>query len=304
MDALRVFPLSIFLSSLLACLSPAAENALVDGERVLRHVARMVEHGPHPPGSPAQEKVGLYIESQLEALGLEVHSQEFTAATPRGRLPMRNIWAVLPGKHPELLLLLGSHYDSKYFEKIPFVGANDGGSSSGLLLELARLLRQHNPTDYSLWFVFFDGEEALEAWTHLDSLYGSRNFVRLLKGRDQLASVSVMILLDLVGASDLLLRKELYSTAWLTDLIWSQAHQLGHGALFRDGQKVAIEDDHVPFLQEGIPASNLIGLNYSHWHTREDTLDKLSARNLEIVGNVVLSSLPVLADHLKRQSLP
>ena len=303
MDTLRVFPLSIFLSSLLACSSPAAENALVDGERVLRHVSRIVEHGPHPPGSTAQEKVASYIESQLKELGIKVHSHDFRAVTPRGRLPMRNIWGFIPGKRHEVLVL-GSHYDSKYFERISFVGANDGGSSSGLLLELASLLVRHNPTDYSLWLVFFDGEEALEEWTNLDSLYGSREFVRMLKRRGQLSLVSAVILLDLVGASDLRLHRELYSTPWLADLIWSQAQQLGHDSLFRYGQKIAVEDDHVPFLQEGIPAANLIGFNYPHWHTREDTLDKLSARNLEIIGNVVLSSLPVVAGYLKRQSKP
>lgn len=283
---------------MLGCPSSAAEQASVDGERALGHVSRIVEHGPHPPGSVAQSKVASYIESELRTLGLEVHDHAFTAVTPQGRLSMRNLWGIIPGKRREILLL-GSHYDSKYFEEFSFVGANDGGSSSALLLELARLLVERNPTDYSLWLVFFDGEEALEEWTNLDSLYGSREFVRLLKRRDQLSSVSAMILLDLVGGSELVLRRESHSTPWLADLIWSRARKLGHGDLFRYQRTIAVEDDHVPFLQAGVPAANLVGLNYRHWHTPQDTLDKLSARNLEIVGEVVLASLPDIAGYLQ-----
>ena len=283
-----------------ACSSGAAEVDQVDGARALRHVEEIVRHGPHPPGSEAQKRVGSYIEGVLDSFGLEVRSHAFKPMTPKGRLEMRNIWAVLPGRRANVILL-ASHYDSKLYEGFRFVGANDGGASSGLLLELARVLALRNPTDYSIWFAFFDGEEAIQRWTPVDGLYGSREFVKLLKRNGQLKTLSAMILLDLVGGSDLSLRQEGKSTDWLNDLIWSEAAEMGHGNIFKNAGRLGIDDDHIPFIQEGIPAVDLIDLDYRHWHKPGDTLDKLSARNLEIVGSVVLSSLPEIARSLSRR---
>ena len=273
------------------------------GGRALRHVEEIVRHGPHPPGSDAQKKVGSYIEGVLDSFDLEVRSHAFRPVTPKGRLEMRNIWAVLPGTRANVILL-ASHYDSKLYEKVRFVGANDGGSSSGLLLELARVLALRNPTDYSIWFAFFDGEEAIDHWTPVDSLYGSREFVKLLKRSGQLKTISAMILLDMVGGSDLVLRRESNSTSWLKDLIWNRAAEMGHEDVFQRAGRFEVKDDHMPFLQEGIPAVDLIDMNYMNygpWHSPEDTLDKLSARNLQIVGGVVLSSLPEIARSLSRR---
>ncbi len=283
-----------------ACSSGAAEVDQVGGARALRHVEEIVRHGPHPPGSEAQKKVGSDLEGVLNGFGLEVRSHVFRPVTPRGRLEMKNIWAVLQGKRPNVILL-ASHYDSKLYEQFRFVGANDGGSSSGLLLELARILALRNPTDYTIWFVFFDGEEAIYRWTDADSLYGSREFVKLLKRSGQLKTISAMILLDLVGGSDLRLLREGNSTDWLNDLIWNKAAEMGRDDIFVPAARFGIDDDHVPFTQEGIPAVDLIDLDYRHWHKPADTLDKLSARNLEIVGSVVLSSLPEIARSLSQR---
>ena len=281
-----------------ACSSGSAEVDQVGGERALRHVEEIVRHGPHPPGSDAQKKVGDYIEGVLESFDLEVRSHSFRPMTPKGPLDMRNIWGVLKGKRPNVIIL-ASHYDSKLFEEFPFVGANDSGSSSGLLLELARVLSLNNPIDYSLWFVFFDGEEAIRRWTDDDSLYGSREFVSMLKRSGQLNTISAMILLDLVGGDDLELRRDGESTEWLTDLIWRRSAQMGHSDIFLpEGELNVPGDDHIPFIQAGVPAVDVIDLTYQHWHKPEDTLDKLSARNLEIVGRVVLASLPDFAAHL------
>ncbi len=269
----------------------------------MRHVEEIVRHGPHPPGSEAQKKVGSYLEGVLDGFGLEVRSHVFRPVTPKGRLEMKNIWAVLQGKRPNVILL-ASHYDSKLYEQFRFVGANDGGSSSGLLLELARVLALRNPTDYTIWFVFFDGEEAIYRWTDADSLYGSREFVKLLKRSGQLKTISAMILLDMVGGSDLLLRRESNSTKWLRDLIWNRAAEMGHDGVFQRAGRFIADDDHTPFLKEGIPAVDLIDMNYMNygpWHSPDDTLDKLSARNLEIVGSVVLSSLPEIARSLSQR---
>ncbi len=262
------------------------------------HVEQMVSHGPHPPGSQAQAKVGDYILQTLRSYGLDVHTYGFEPATPQGRVKMRNIWGVIEGKKEEVILL-ASHYDSKYFEGFEFVGANDSGSSSGLLLELARILSEENPTDYTLWLVFFDGEEAFQEWTELDSLYGSREFVRMLKRRNQLGDVRAMILLDLIGGENLSLLKDAFSTAWLKEIIWRKGQEVSD--IFKARGSTAAVDDHIPFSQEGIPVVDIIDLNYPHWHTAEDTPGKLSPRNIEIVGNVVLASLPEVGEYLEFQ---
>lgn len=196
------------------------------------------------------------------------------------------------------MIILASHYDSKYFEEFRFVGANDGGSSSAILLELARILSGRNPTGYSVWFVFFDGEEALQEWTDLDSLYGSRQFVRMLQTRQQLREVAALILLDLVGEEDLVFRKDVNSSPWLVDIIWKCATEMGHGAKFSDGYVAAI-DDHIPFSQAGIPVVDLIDLDYAYWHTKDDTIDKLSSVNMRIVAEIVLTALPKIAQELR-----
>ena len=276
------------------------QGAGVDGLQVLRHTREMVRHGPHPPGTEAQRRVGEYIAGHLEALGLQVDTHTFRAVTPRGRLRMTNIRGILPGRD-ERVLILASHYDSKFFDTFEFVGANDGASSSGLVLELVRVLTQDNPTGLTFWFVFFDGEEALGDWSSADSLYGSREFVKRERDRGNLHQVGAMILLDLVGGKDLRIFREGNSTPWLNGIIWNQASRLGHTRFFRPSGRTSIDDDHLPFLRAGIPAVDLIDLNYAHWHKPTDTLDKLSGPNLEVVGAVVLASLPEIARQLKRK---
>ena len=293
--------LFIRLLTLLAVAAGCGQGAGVDGLQVLRHTREIVRHGPHPPGSEAQRKAGEYIAGQLEALGLEVDTHTFRPVTPRGRLRMTNIRGILPGRD-ERVLILASHYDSKFYDAFEFVGANDGASTSGLVLELARVLVQDNPAGLTLWFVFFDGEEAVGEWSSADSLYGSREFVKREKNRGNLRKVGAMILLDLVGGKDLRILQEGYSTPWLNKIIWNQASRLGHERIFRSsGRGSHIEDDHIPFLRAGIPAVDLIDLSYAHWHKPTDTLDKLSGPNLEVVGAVVLASLPEIARQVKRK---
>ncbi len=282
----------------LCCLDTAAQTGRVDAEQVMRHVEQIVSYGPHPPGSEAQKEVGSYIAGQLQSHGLEVQTHTFYPVTPLGRREMTNIWGVVEGKE-DSIIILASHYDSKYFEDFSFLGANDGGSSSGLLLELARILKQDNPTDYSLWFVFFDGEEAFVDWTSADSIYGSREFVRMLKGRNQLGKISALILLDMVGEKDLVLRKEINSMPWMNQIIWDQGGEMGYGDIFQSRGNTGAQDDHLPFAREGIPVVDIIDLDYAYWHKKEDTLDKLSPDNLRIVGDVVLASLPEIGRRLK-----
>jgi Zn-dependent M28 family amino/carboxypeptidase len=239
-----------------------------------------------------------YIVAELKRLpGVQVQVKPFEADTPHGRLAMANVIAVLPGKRSDVVMLAG-HYDTKLFRQFTFVGANDGGSSAALLLELARRLAAR-PHDYTYWLVWFDGEEARETWTDRDSLYGSRRLAADLTREKRLPRA--MILVDMIGDRNLAIRREAHSVAWLTDIIWEAAARLGHGAHFlRD--VMPVEDDHVPFLRAGVPAALLIDFDFPPWHTAEDTLDTLAATSLTIVGQALLEALPSIEHYLTRNA--
>jgi glutaminyl-peptide cyclotransferase len=196
--------------------------------------------------------------------------------------------------------VIGGHYDTKLFRQFRFVGANDGGSSTALLLELARVLKaRRSPLTFEV--VFFDGEEALVDWVGTDHTYGSRHYVAEAQKSGAIKDMRAMVLVDMIGDRDLRIRRESQSTPWLTDTIWATAKRLGHGSVFVD-EEMFIEDDHVPFLRAGVPAVNIIDLEYApYWHTPDDTLDKGSARSLQIVGDVVLGALPAIEARLTRK---
>jgi Zn-dependent M28 family amino/carboxypeptidase len=286
---------ALVLSAPVGAADAPGTPARFDGAAALRHVERLVVLGPRPAGSPAGEKARAYITAALRALKITVEVREFTAETPHGRFRMANVVAVLPGRRPDVILV-GGHYDTKWFRDIRFVGANDGGSSTAFLLELARRLAAR-PHEYTYWIVWFDGEEARESWTATDSLYGSRQLASELERARRLPRAVLVI--DMIGDRELGLRREAYSTPWLTDLVWSSAARLGHGGVFlADSQPV--EDDHAPFLRAGVPAALLIDFDFPPWHTAEDTLDKVSARSLAVVGDVLLDALPRLEESLTR----
>ena len=208
---------------------------------------------------------------------------------------MKNIVASLPGER-EAVILLGSHYDTMPMRNGIFVGANDGGSSTGLLLELARVLSRRKPK-YALQFVFFDGEEAQRQWTETDSLYGSRYFVAQLSQEAKQSRIKAMILLDMIGDKDLVLENDLSSTSGLMEMVRKSGQELGYSKHLAKVPK-GIVDDHIPFLQFGIPAVDLIdydyGFNNIYWHTPNDTLDKISPQSLRIVGAIVLKTIEKL----------
>jgi Zn-dependent M28 family amino/carboxypeptidase len=206
---------------------------------------------------------------------------------------MANVIAVVPGRRPDVILL-GGHYDTKSFKEFRFVGANDGGSSAALLLELARRLAAA-PGEYTYWLVWFDGEEARASWTATDSLYGSRRLAAELAQARRLPRA--MILVDMIGDRNLGILRDTYSTRWLVDIVWATAARLGHGRHFL-GTEMGVEDDHAPFLNAGVPAVLLIDFDYPPWHTADDTLDKVSAQSLAIVGDTVLEALPSVEHYL------
>ncbi len=280
------------------------------GERALAHVRALVALGPRPAGSLAIQRARDYILKQLRRAqtggGLPAHIDveelSFAASTPRGRVLMTNYVAKIPGKRREIIVLAG-HYDTLRLEG--FVGANDAGSSTGLLLELARVLAARQ-NEFTLWLVFFDGEEAIRQWGPQDGLYGSRYLANRWQQQGILPRMRAFLLLDMVGDRDLRLRRELNSTPWLVELVWNVAHELGYAGHFSDEQ-LAVEDDHLPFLRAGVPAVDLIDFEYGpnnrYWHTTEDTLDKLSARSLSIVGKVVLETVRRLEQRWPGSSL-
>ena len=269
-----------------------------DSGRAFEHVRQLVAIGPRPAGSLGIEAARRYIRAQMTAIGLSTTEQAFEAQTPVGPLEMINLSVVVPGARPERLVI-GGHYDTKLFRRFRFVGANDGGSSAALLLELARVLKdRRNP--FTIELVFFDGEEAVLEWTGTDHTYGSRQYVETARASATLNTIGAMLLVDMVGDRNLNIRRESNSTRWLTDIIWAAAARLGHGDVFLD-EPLAVEDDHVPFLSAGVAAVDIIDLDYPAWHTADDTLDNVSARSLQTVGDVLLAALPQIEAALRKQ---
>ncbi|HWS98939.1 MAG TPA: M28 family metallopeptidase [Pyrinomonadaceae bacterium] len=289
---------------------PAAAGLKIDGDRAFEHVRKQVEFGPRPAGSSELARTREYIVSELRSYGLEATVDEWQAATPIGPRKMANVVAELPGESTDVIIL-SSHYDTKLIKEFRFVGANDGGSSTGALLEMARVMKaapQKPRLTYR--FVFFDGEEAFcQEWSECttpegpDNTYGSRHYVKQLKASGELKRVRAMILLDMIGYKELELgRNDMLSTRWLIDAVWDTARELGYDKYFVDAHEGCDGDDHVPFLQEGVQALDIIQLEtYIHWHTAEDTLDKISPQSLKIVADTVLASLPRIEERVLRQ---
>jgi Zn-dependent M28 family amino/carboxypeptidase len=274
----------------------ATGAAAFDAAKAYEHVRQLVAIGPRPAGTPANEKTRAYIVAALAQSGIKAMEQPFDADTPVGRVRMANVVATLAGQRPERVAL-ASHFDTKPFKEFRFVGANDGGSSTGALLELARALKARTtPLPFTIEFIFFDGEEAFGEWRD-GNTFGSRHYVQAAQKAGTLKSLRALVLLDMIGDRGLNLRRDPNSTRWLTDVIWSTARSLGHGQHFLD-EDLEIEDDHLPFLKAGVPAVDLIDLDYADWHTAGDTLDKVAARSLQIVGDVVLAALPQIESRL------
>lgn len=260
--------------------------ASFSGASALEFTKHAVAFGPRPPGSDANHKLQAYILAQLKLDGCEIVEDAFTAKTPKGEIAMKNIIAKFPGKSGKAIAITG-HFDTKLFPGRKFVGANDGGSSTGLLLEFARdLARQPRKDD--VYLAFFDGEEAIrEEWEGEDNLYGSRHLAARWQKDGTLARLKALINVDMIGDKSLNIKQESQSNRALTKLIWSTAAELGYQAYFVD-ESISEDDDHKPFLDLRVPAVDIINVDYPPWHKDEDTLDKISAQSLEIVGTVVL----------------
>ena len=259
------------------------------GERALEFTAKAVALGPRPPGSAAIRKLQAYILAELKQRHCEILQDDFTARTPQGPLQMKNIIARFPGSSGRAVAITG-HYDTKLMAK--FVGANDGGSSTGFLLEMAEAIQTTAHKD-DIYLVWFDGEEAFVEWTATDSLYGSRHLAQKWASEGTLARIKALINVDMIGDKDLGILQESHSSAWLRKLVWDAAASIGYGKYFLNSGS-ATEDDHIPFLRLGVNALDLIDFDYPPWHTPSDTMDKLSAHSLKVVGDVLLAALKQL----------
>jgi len=273
-----------------AILAVPLVSADFSGERALEYTRHAVSFGPRPAGSAALRNLRAYIESQLRLLHCQVTEDTFTARTPDGSVEMRNIVARFPGRSGQALVISG-HYDTKKLTR--FVGANDGGSSTGFLLELARVVAARKWND-DVYIVWLDGEEAFHEWSDTDSTYGSRHLAQRWSHDGTLARVRALINVDMIGDRDLDIEYETNSTPDLLNLVWKCAGDLGYGKYFTNARG-PIEDDHLPFLRAGAQALDIIDLDYgpsnSWWHTPSDTMDKLNAHSFQVVGNVVMEAL-------------
>lgn len=272
-----------------------AAPAPFSGKLAMDHTTRAVAFGPRPAGSAANTALQGYIIQQLKANGCtatakcEVIEDAFRGNAPSGPVPMKNILAHFKGTSGKVIAVSG-HFDTKYYPGRRFVGASDGASSTGLLLELTRVAASRPHTD-DLYIVFFDGEEAFGDWTATDSLYGSRHLAEKWKADGTLAKLKGLINVDMIGDSDLNLRQETNGDPKLRALVWNTAAEMGFQANFLPRATLATDDDHMPFVRMGAPAIDIIDFDYPPWHTDDDTLDKVSARSLEIVGSVVAESI-------------
>jgi Zn-dependent M28 family amino/carboxypeptidase len=270
----------------------AALGADFNGANALEYTRKAVEFGPRPPASAAIEKLRTFIEAELRKDRCETIPDAFNANGPGGPVPMRNIIAKFPGKSGRATVITG-HYDTKLIPGQNFVGANDGGSSTGFLLELARILPSIRHAD-DIYVVFFDGEEAFGQWSETDSLYGSRHLAAKWTQDGTLPKIRALINVDMIGDKDLGILQEMNSTPKLRTLVWQAAAELGFGQYFLE-TGFATDDDHMPFLSRGVPSVDLIDFDYGrgneNWHTGTDTMDKLSAHSFEVVGKTVVKAI-------------
>ncbi len=281
----------VVLTVLLGSVDASAQQHF-NGAKALEYAREFAAIGPRWPTGPGHPKAEAFLRNQFKHD--QVEEDTFTANTPIGPVAMRNFIVRFPGKK-DGVIVLSTHYETNYpLRNINFVGANDGASTTGLLLAIADQLRGRALDGYSVWLVFFDGEEAIQNWSASDSTYGSRHLAAKW-GRDgTLGKIKAFILADMIGDKDLDIQRESKSTGWLVDLVRQAAHKFGYDRYFFQTEE-AVEDDHLAFVDRGVPSIDVIDLDYgpnnSYHHTAQDTMDKVSARSLTIDGDVFLETI-------------
>jgi len=271
----------------------------IDAKRAFQYTREVTAFGPRYMGNENHKKLEHYILDHLK--GDQVEDDAFTADTVEGKFPVRNIIAKFPGTKDGIIVILG-HYDTVYpLRNSGFVGANDGGSSTAILLEYANQLRGGGAgkkrDGYSVWLIWTDGEEAVRQWSGTDSLYGTRHLAEKWEKDGTLKKIKALMVMDMIADADLDIVRDSNSAPWLLDLIYAAAERLGDQSHFYASQG-PIEDDHLPFVKRGVPSADVIDLNYGYnnvfHHTAQDTMDKLSPKSLEIVGDTILETIHLL----------
>jgi glutaminyl-peptide cyclotransferase len=264
--------------------------------RAMQYVKEIVAFGPRPIGSANHKKVEDYIHAHLK--GDLVEDDAFTIDTTEGKFPVRNIIAKYPGTK-DGIIVIASHYDTNYpLRDTAYIGANDGGSSSALLLEIANQLRGTKLEGYSVWLLWDDAEESMRLpWYDPEALYGVRHLAQKWQDDGTIKKIKAFVLEDMIGDADLNIERDESSTPWLEDLVYQAATRLGYQSHFF-ARTIPMTDDHAPFLERGVPSVDLIDFNYGYgnvfWHTTQDTVDKLSPKSLDIVGTVTLETVQML----------
>lgn len=282
--------------------APTRERA-IDADKAWAHLERQVAFGPRPSGSPAIEECRKWIEAELTAVGLTPKRETFKAETPAGEIEFTNIWAEWPGTvATEGWIILGSHFDTKHLP-FHFVGANDSASSTAVLLELARVIVAGGKSRFTYRFLFLDGEEAVRfEWEGNDNTYGSRHHAQQLKRVGDNTKARAFVLLDMVGDKDLKLTRDTHSDRKFVDCFFGAARSNGLGAHV-DGKALDVRDDHIPFMNVGIPSIDLIDLefgpNNSFWHSKDDVVANCSQESLNVIGKITLLGLEALEELLR-----
>jgi len=293
--------LGLVLALLLLTPLTAPAQQHFNGAAALEYTRQFVAIGPRWPTSQGHVKAEAFLRNHFRHDQLE--EDAFTASTPIGPVAMRNFIVRFPGKKNGVIVL-ATHYETNYWlRNINYVGANDSGSTTGLLIAIGDQLRAetaHGKTldGYSVWLVFDDGEESIQpAWTDSDSLYGTRHLASKWARDGTLGKIKAFILADMIGDKDLDILRESRSTPWLVDLVAQAAKKFGYQRYFFQ-KEMDVEDDHLPFVERGIPSIDIIDLDYgpnnSYHHTAQDTMDKISPKSLAIVGHVIIETLPEL----------
>jgi len=293
----RLILLAAILTPLAACRARSQNLPQFDGAKALAYTRAYVDAtGPRWIGSPGHAKAEEFLKQQFRHDDLV--EDTFTTNTPAGPMTMHNFIVKFPGKK-DGIIVLASHYETNYpLRNIHYVGANDGGSTTGLLIEMANYLREKKPRDgYSVWLLFTDGEEAIQHWSDADSVYGSKHLAEEWQKDGTLKRIKAFILADMLGDRDLDVQRDMNSTPWLEDLVQQAATEYGWQSYFFQ-TKTYDEDDHIPFVKRGVPCADLIDLDYgydnAYWHTAQDTMDKLSAKSLTIAGDTILETVHLL----------
>jgi Zn-dependent M28 family amino/carboxypeptidase len=273
-------------------IAPDVTAPKIDAARAMQYTKEVTAFGPRPIGSKNHKKLEEYILAHLK--GDEVVDDAFTADTVEGKFPVRNIIAKFPGNKDGIIVIAG-HYDTVYsLRNTKFVGANDGGSSTAILLEIANQLRGKKRDGYSVWLLWTDAEEAVRQWSDTDSLYGTKHLAAKWQQDKTIKKIKAFLLADMIGDADLNIDREGNSTPWLEDLVYQAATKLGYQSHFF-ARTLDVEDDHLPFVKLGVPCADIIDLDYGYnnvfHHSVEDTMDKLSPKSLQITGDVILETV-------------